>query len=1000
VVFSGVQASILSLCADNTIPQSPIIYCSSYYSGNTTVFVVDGSLNPIFKPVTAPVNGTVVNLASAAQNNLLTVFAEIANNYSFDSTIATNFIQGIEIVITPVPFYSVFSSGSSSITVSNSSELVNGMFLVDNTTPGNIPAGTFIAVSGTTVALYTNPASPTPTATAGNSATSPGDQLVACSIIASTDGYIIRGVGLASKAFIVDGSIYFLASQQSAYQSTYFLVNGSKSITNALTEYSFTVNPLNQSVDFGTVYSNGINTYVVVAQTLAGATTLFCSGSGSPVPGYTTLALVGGTGQAVISASSSTVITTVSPPVVSAKLAYENGAGPYVAGSAYCPLGLPSVTVNGDLAQVSYLYKDLIESLNTLANPQQTTTGGIYSQTGIQLANFTIATQGLDSAEIGNSLILSGGFGWMYDGYLPVEQNFFLWPENVEASLVADPTPTGTALNASKALTVSSGTNITVGMNVYDTTNSSYIPSGTVVTAVSGTAVTLSKATTHAISGDTITFTGNVTAQQYYYQAVYEWADNQGNVHRSAPSIPVTVTATAGHTSIKLNIPTLRLTYKTANPVKIVVYRWSAANQTYYQTFLAQGYPNSITSPILNFTSVDSVVFEDVASDSAIIGNSIIYTTGGVVEDVNPPASNLITLFDTRVWMVDAEDPNLLWFSKQVIENTPVEMSDLFTFYVAPTTAAQGSTGPITALSVMDDKLIIFKKNAIYYINGIGPDNTGNSNGYSQPIFITSTVGCSNQQSIVFINDGLMFQSDKGIWLLGRNTSTQYIGSPVEEFNDGVVQSAVNVPETNQVRFTLSTGQTLMYDYFYGQWGTFVNVPAVSSTIFQGVHTYLDSYGKIYQETPGQYLDGSKPVLISFKTSWFNLANLQGYERFYDFYILARYLTPHFLLCSVAYDYNDSILHRKLISPTNFSSATPSGFGVPTPFGSPANREQWRIHAKQQLCQSFQLTISEVFNPAYGTVPGAGFTMSGITAEVEIKRGTRPVKGGNSAGMS
>ena len=57
-------------------------------------------------------------------------------------------------------------------------------------------------------------------------------------------------------------------------------------------------------------------------------------------------------------------------------------------------------------------------------------------------------------------------------------------------------------------------------------------------------------------------------------------------------------------------------------------------------------------------------------------------------------AIGISTLFDTRLWQVDAEDPNTLWISKQVIENTPVEMSQLFTIYVAPNIGTTSSTGP------------------------------------------------------------------------------------------------------------------------------------------------------------------------------------------------------------------------------------------------------------------------------------------------------------------
>jgi hypothetical protein len=71
-------------------------------------------------------------------------------------------------------------------------------------------------------------------------------------------------------------------------------------------------------------------------------------------------------------------------------------------------------------------------------------------------------------------------------------------------------------------------------------------------------------------------------------------------------------------------------------------------------------------------------------------------------------------------------------------------------------------------------------------------------------------------------------------------------GAPVEALTQGAtVLSALNIPSTNQVRFTLDTGITLMYDYFFGQWGTFVNVPALSSTVYQGLHTYINSLGQV-----------------------------------------------------------------------------------------------------------------------------------------------------------
>lgn len=489
---------------------------------------------------------------------------------------------------------------------------------------------------------------------------------------------------------------------------------------------------------------------------------------------------------------------------------------------------------------------------------------------------------------------------------------------------------------------------------------------------------------------------GSMIDQTYFYQVTYEWSDNQGNLFRSAPSIPVTavVSGGSGSGSVTVNIPTLRLTYKISNPVKLVIYRWSTAQQTYYQT-------TSITIPTLNDITTDSIAYVDINADASILGNNILYTVGGTLENLSPPASDLLTLFNNRLWLVDSEDRNLLWFSKQVIEATPVEMSDLLTLYVAPTTGSEGSTGPITAIAPMDDKLVIWKNNALGYINGIGPDNTGANSGYSDFNLINSVVGCNNQNSIVLIPSGLMFQSNKGIWLVGRDLSTQYIGSPVESFTQGaLVQSAVNIPATNQVRFTLDTGITLMYDYFYGQWGTFSNVPAISSVIFEDLHTYINSRGQVFQESPGIYLDNTSPVLMSFTTGWMNLAGLQGYERFYQMLLLGNYITPFKLNVQLAYNYNSSSQQSTIVTPNAPSPAWGGNalWGSGSPWGGPSQVFQARVFPTIQKCESFQVTVNELYDPQYGIAAGAGLTLSGLNLITGIKKGSRNTPASRSFG--
>lgn len=486
---------------------------------------------------------------------------------------------------------------------------------------------------------------------------------------------------------------------------------------------------------------------------------------------------------------------------------------------------------------------------------------------------------------------------------------------------------------------------------------------------------------------DTDGFVGNGT---YFYYVTYEWTDAQGNLMRSAPSVPSQIVMTGSNNQIILEIPTLRITYK--NDVRIVVYRWSQAQQVAYQV-------TSIQNPTLNNPNVDSIEYIDKLADSSILGNVILYTTGGVVENLPGPATSSIGLFKSRLMLVPSEDPNTLWYSKQVLEATPVEMSDLFTVYAAPTLSSQGSTGPTLAVSALDDKFIAFKRDAIYYITGTGPDNTGAQNDFSDPVFITSTVGCANQPSIVFIPEGLVFQSDKGIWLLGRGLGTSYIGAPVEAYNNQDVVSAVGIPGTNQVRICLGNRITLMYDYYYQRWATFTNTPIVSSCLYQDLQAYLSSTDTILQETPNAYTDNGVPVNMAFTSAWFNLMGLQGFERAYMLYILGNYISPHTLSVTISYDYNNGPVQQVSINPTNYAGTWGSealwGDGI---WGGPGSLEQWRIFLQQQKIQAFQISLQESFDPSLGTAPGAGLTISGLNLVVGAKKGFVPLPASNSVG--
>ena len=92
-----------------------------------------------------------------------------------------------------------------------------------------------------------------------------------------------------------------------------------------------------------------------------------------------------------------------------AKLAYSNGAGFAISQV------LPSLNINGNTLSAGYLVKDLLQA--QAKDPASTNFAAVYSQTGINLANFTLFSAVASTSEIGGSLQLSGGDSRKLSGY-------------------------------------------------------------------------------------------------------------------------------------------------------------------------------------------------------------------------------------------------------------------------------------------------------------------------------------------------------------------------------------------------------------------------------------------------------------------------------------------------------------------------------------------------------------------------------------------------------
>lgn len=474
------------------------------------------------------------------------------------------------------------------------------------------------------------------------------------------------------------------------------------------------------------------------------------------------------------------------------------------------------------------------------------------------------------------------------------------------------------------------------------------------------------------------------TTQTYGYQVVYAWTDNQGQIHRSSPSVAVSwqkLNKIDGTHRTTVTIPTLRLTGKQSPRRTVIceIYR-TIANGTLY--YLA----SSSTAPVYNDTTVDTVTFTDAVTDATLQGNPQLYTTGEV-ENIAPGPVSAMAVHQNRIVALDSENPLTLWWSKPVVPGSPVQFSDLLKQNV------DAVGGDITAIARMDAWLIIFKRTAIFATNEEGPAANGGAYVFSSGQQIPSNVGCVNPRSVNLNQNGITFQSDKGWHLLDRSLQVRNIGE-LEGWKGEVATSALTMPNTHESRFTCASGIALVNDDFVDQWGTFTNVQAVDSVIWQGLHTYLRPDGQARQETPGVFSDAGKPIKLRVKTSWLQLAGVSGFQRVKRFVVLGDYLSAHKLICSIGYDFNPEPSQiatidaaGELAQPVYGADSVYGGAAVPADslvYGGQFPAYAWRISTKVQKCTAIQITLEDS-----QTVAGEGCSFASLAFIAGMKPGVR-----------
>lgn len=470
-----------------------------------------------------------------------------------------------------------------------------------------------------------------------------------------------------------------------------------------------------------------------------------------------------------------------------------------------------------------------------------------YTHSGIRLLRFNDSGR-VSTAKLGQSTYLSGCQLWAFDGEQPVEAGFHMFPD----------------------------------------------------VKLGGSGASAGDFTADNINGESL-----LDGVQYNYRFYYEWYNARGERCRSLPiQRSFTPSFASGEGEITIALPTLRHTLKSATygrqaEVSIVVYR-SEGNESSVFYRVSSPDPSTAGSDngyVPNSFSADSVNWTDSMADAAIVDNERDMFSVAELLAAPIPGPELVFATGDRLYLAGGAIPRgSVLPSKQHLTGEMVE--------VASELETRPCTNRVTALGAVNETVVVFTEREIFLASGPGFDNAGGGQAFGTGR-VTTDVGCTQPGSVVMVPGGLLFKSAKGIYALGQDFSVQYVGAPVERYNAQTIKAACVVPDTNQVVFLSEDGYTLMFDYFYGAWGTFTQHLGVDSCVVGDDYFYLRNDGIVYERDASSYTDAGAPIILKVRTGRFRGEALQHGLEMPLFGILGEYKSPHKLKVRLYYDRNE-----------------------------------------------------------------------------------------------
>jgi hypothetical protein len=360
-------------------------------------------------------------------------------------------------------------------------------------------------------------------------------------------------------------------------------------------------------------------------------------------------------------------------------------------------------------------------------------------------------------------------------------------------------------------------------------------------------------------------------------------------------------------------------------------------------------------------TIAGDVAYTDAGAVADIDLGEVLYTEGGVLSAFSPPSFRDLTLHKDRFFAINAERPGEIWYTKSFQALISPEFN--------PALKIDVPRGDATALATVDDKVVIFDKDSVYIVFGDGPSNTGLQNTFSKPQRISSDVGCIDPNSVATGSFGVVFQSKRGMYVIGRDLKIRYIGAAVDDTLSGdvTIEAATAVDDNHEVRFLVGTTM-VVWNFLTNQWYTWTGLPTTkTAVIYNGDHCIgLESGPPIREKaTVTDTFTGATNPNIKIGTGWIDMAGTQGYQR------VKRFL----FLCTASGNVNVTVkVFRDYEAAASFTKAF---------VASQVTGGQFGLHNERQKSQAFSLLLEVSGIPSGGTLD-----LSAITVLLGLKKGT------------